>query len=532
MRTLFLSLLFSTAAVVALSALSLAQLDNSASETSTVGKPAPVQLRHVAVAPEVAGLAVELMLSGPVAPKLTMLDSPPRVVVDLPNTVAVTPQRHISVGSEGAKAVRVGMNGKVPPTTRIVVELTRPLEYKIVPGSNDNLILRLHTFSANPSGSVQPADQRKEATRSVTEIAALPSAPAQPAGGQPAPTAPDRSVTEAAALPSAPVQPAERQPAPTAPDRSVTEVAASPSAPAQPAQGEPAPTARKPAAGLTRVRPTNDSSANNVSDNSAREQEHQRLGTKSEVAGMTGHAAKAAENYRRYCTGCHGDIGDGNGENAQWLDPRPRNFTLGIFKCRSTPTGTLPTDQDLYDTIGRGLNTSYMPQWLTLTRQERADLVAYVKHFAPRFVKEKPGPPITIPPEPKLTAERIKNGQQVFLKVECWKCHGPEGGANGPSADTLTDDQNRPIKAFNFQEEIRFKCGDTDQDLYRIFMTGLDGTPMPSFADNIKPDDAWDLVFYLRSLQPMHSQEKDLAKQLGLKPINPSAAASSATPQQ
>ena len=253
---------------------------------------------------------------------------------------------------------------------------------------------------------------------------------------------------------------------------------------------------------------------------------------KSEAAGKTGHAAKAAENYRRYCAGCHGDLGDGNGENGQWLDPRPRNFTLGIFKCRSTPTGTLPTDDDLYDTIGRGLNTSNMPQWLPLTRQERVDMVAYVKHFAARFEKEKPGEPIKIPPEPEVTADRIKAGQQVFQKVECWKCHGAEGRANGPSADTLTDDQNRPIKPYNFQEETRFKCGETDQDLYRIFMTGLDGTPMPSFADNIKPDEAWDLVFYLRSLQPMHTKEKDLAKQLGLKPINPNATPSTAAPQQ
>ena len=41
-------------------------------------------------------------------------------------------------------------------------------------------------------------------------------------------------------------------------------------------------------------------------------------------------------------------------------------------------------------------------------------------------------------------------------------------------------------------------------------MTGLDGTPMPSFADNIKPDEAWDLVFYLRSLQPLQHQRKRL----------------------
>ena len=64
------------------------------------------------------------------------------------------------------------------------------------------------------------------------------------------------------------------------------------------------------------------------------------------------------------CIGCHGDIGDGNGENTPWMEPfKPRNFTLGIFKCRSTPTGTLPTDDDLFRTLHRGLNTSDMPHW-------------------------------------------------------------------------------------------------------------------------------------------------------------------------
>ena len=263
-----------------------------------------------------------------------------------------------------------------------------------------------------------------------------------------------------------------------------------------------------------------------------KDQQDQWLGTESHVAGMTGHAGAARTNYRRYCTGCHGDLGDGEGENAQWIDPKPRNFTLGIFKCRSTPTGTLPTDDDLYDTVGRGLITSNMPQWLPLTAQNRADLVAYVKHFSPRFQKEKPGESLKIPPEPEVTPDRVKAGQEVFRKVECWKCHGVEGRGNGPSADTLTDDQNRPIKPYNFHDETRFKCGTTDQDLYRIFMTGLDGTPMPSFADNVKPDEAWDLVFYLRSLQPMHSKEKDIARQLGLKPINPNAAPAAPAPQQ
>jgi mono/diheme cytochrome c family protein len=250
-----------------------------------------------------------------------------------------------------------------------------------------------------------------------------------------------------------------------------------------------------------------------------------RIGMESHIGAITGHAKDAKGDYRRYCVVCHGENGDGNGESFPWVDPKPRDFQLGIFKCRSTPTGTLPTDEDLFNTIARGMDRSNMPQWSTFTKQERADLVAWIKHFSPRWVSEKPGTPITIPPEPEVTADRIKAGRDVFARVQCWKCHGVLGQANGPSASTLQDDLGRPIAAFNFTEGARPKCGDTDRDIYRIFMTGLDGTPMPSFADNIKPDEAWDLVFYLRTLMKPNSKEKQMAKQLALKPVDPNAPA-------
>ena len=257
-------------------------------------------------------------------------------------------------------------------------------------------------------------------------------------------------------------------------------------------------------------------------------QEEQNLGMEAHVGKLTGHAQDAKMLYRRYCVGCHGVLGDGEGENAVWIDPKPRNFTLATFKCRSTPSGTLPTDADLYDSVGRGLQSSNMPSWNPLSDQMRVNLVAYVKHFSDRFKTEKPGTPIEIPAEPALTPDRVLAGQAVFKKLECWKCHGVTGRGNGPSADTLTDDQNRPIKPFDFHDQTKFKCGTDDRSLYRIFMTGLDGTPMPSFADNVKPEEAWDLVFYLRTLQPAtreNSKEREIAKQLGLKPINPNPPA-------
>ena len=138
--------------------------------------------------------------------------------------------------------------------------------------------------------------------------------------------------------------------------------------------------------------------------------------------------------------------------------------------------------------------------------------MAWIKHFSPRWQNEKAGDPIQIPPEPEVTAERIKAGQEVFNRVQCWKCHGVEGKANGPSASTLQDDLGRPILPYNFTDGGRLNVRTTDSDLYKIFMTGLDGTPMPSFADNIKPDEAWDLVFFLRTLQPFTPRRKNLPR--------------------
>jgi len=230
----------------------------------------------------------------------------------------------------------------------------------------------------------------------------------------------------------------------------------------------------------------------------------------SHMGKLTGHADSGKQLYYRFCWGCHGFRGDGVGENwlptgsypaMPYLNIQPRNFDAAVFKCRSTPTGTLPTDDDLYNSVGRGFVMTNMPSWISLTNQQRADLVAFIKTFSPRFKAEKPGDPIKVPAEPKVTAESIKHGQELFQKLECWKCHGPEGRGDGPSASTLTDSNDQPIRPYNFAVGSRFKCGATNHDLYKIFMTGLDGTPMPSFADVIKPEDGWDLVHFLRTLQ-------------------------------
>jgi mono/diheme cytochrome c family protein len=221
----------------------------------------------------------------------------------------------------------------------------------------------------------------------------------------------------------------------------------------------------------------------------------------SHIGKLTGHAKSGKELYRRYCITCHGVYGDGAGDSAPHLNPKPRDFTKATFKCRSTPSGSLPTDSDLYDTLSRGVYNSGMPSWKPLTRQQRADLVAYIKTFSPRFTEEKPGAPLSISAEPPTSAESIQRGAQLFQKLNCWSCHGKGGRGDGPSALTLTDSKGYPIAPFDLTSGTHFKCGQTDRDLFRDLTTGLDGTPMPSFADALKPDQIWDLVHYIQTLR-------------------------------
>lgn len=220
----------------------------------------------------------------------------------------------------------------------------------------------------------------------------------------------------------------------------------------------------------------------------------------SHIGKLTGHADQGKKLYQRYCIGCHGEHGDGRGENAPHVDPKPRDFTTGTFKCRSTPSGTIPLDADLFNTIGRGLYSTAMPPWRPLTRQQRADLVAYVKSFSPRFQEEKPGAPLETPPEPPTTQESIDRGRELYqTTIKCALCHGKGGRGDGPSAATLTDDKGLSSTPYDFTSSTHFKCGESDQDLYKVLMTGLDGSPMASFSNSLKPEQAWDVVHYVRT---------------------------------
>ncbi len=149
----------------------------AAAETQSTGTEAPkhATLQNLRLVRGDDGISLEITARGKVVPQLSTLDHPARVVVDLPNTVAATSQNHISVGSEGVKEVRVGMDGQTPPTTRVVVDLERACRYELVPGSDNKLVLKLHP-PVSAAKALQPVAAPKSAVANAPQPATAPQA--------------------------------------------------------------------------------------------------------------------------------------------------------------------------------------------------------------------------------------------------------------------------------------------------------------------------------------------------------------------
>jgi len=120
----------------------------AAADTPGKGVVTASALQRLEVAHGQDGLSVMFMAKGVLAPKVTTLDSPARIVVDLPNTVMATGQHHIAVGDNGVKAVRIGMSGSVPPTTRVVVDLDATRQSELVAGQDGRFILKIQGAKA------------------------------------------------------------------------------------------------------------------------------------------------------------------------------------------------------------------------------------------------------------------------------------------------------------------------------------------------------------------------------------------------
>jgi cytochrome c oxidase cbb3-type subunit 2 len=214
----------------------------------------------------------------------------------------------------------------------------------------------------------------------------------------------------------------------------------------------------------------------------------------------TADAAAGKALYLQECAGCHGDRGDGRGPAAEFIDPKPRNFLAGPFKLRSTASGQPPASADILRVIERGIPGTAMPSFSFLTEDERERIAAYVLKVADVLDEEEPeAVPADPSAAPPVTPESVARGKQLFVDAGCANCHGESGKGDGPTAGQMKDSEGNPVRPRDFTDG-RFRGGGGRADLYLRLSTGMDGTPMPAYADVLEPADRWAVVDYVQTL--------------------------------
>jgi mono/diheme cytochrome c family protein len=217
--------------------------------------------------------------------------------------------------------------------------------------------------------------------------------------------------------------------------------------------------------------------------------------------------------YQRNCLVCHGAYGDGHGEMGRELKPPPRHFGRGLFKYRSTPAGALPTDADLDRTIRGGLAGTAMPIFSNLSDREIRSVIEYVKSFSPRWRNPTNyAPALVLPPLPlwfddkSLLSVRAENGRALF-GMTCATCHGPDGSGRGATAANLEDAWGQLATPTDLRQQT-LRSGRTLEAVYRVLLTGIEGTPMPSFAETLTEEQRWEIVAFIAQLRRDHTAGK------------------------
>lgn len=243
--------------------------------------------------------------------------------------------------------------------------------------------------------------------------------------------------------------------------------------------------------------------------------------------------------YQQRCVQCHGVSGDGAGPSAHYMYPRPRDYRKGIFKFTSTPYGVRPLREDLLRTVRQGIRGTSMPGFALLHEQDLQAVVDYVILLSRRgeleqqligladaedavdeeIVKTELIPTVLLrwseaaamevlptTPQPRFTLDHVERGKQAFQAKGCTKCHGVDG--RGQTKENRgTDAWGHQTRAADLTSGM-LHGGNRPQDIYRRIYSGINGTPMPSFANALKeePDTVWDLVAYVLSVSNRRRQ--------------------------
>jgi cytochrome c oxidase cbb3-type subunit 2 len=205
--------------------------------------------------------------------------------------------------------------------------------------------------------------------------------------------------------------------------------------------------------------------------------------------------ARGAELFDRHCANCHGATGDGAGPNTCALEPHAAALKNGVYTLRTTEHEALPTDEDIFRTITRGIHGTAMPPWFALAERDRWALVAHVKALSKQFEEDTAPRPFELGTAPAPTGERLTHGRTIYMSGGCASCHGAKGNGDGAAASSL------PIQPRAFTRG-HFHRGSSVAEIHMTLVTGLDGTPMGSFAKILHDDELWDVALYVHALAP------------------------------
>ncbi|HZJ70634.1 MAG TPA: cytochrome c [Planctomycetota bacterium] len=244
-------------------------------------------------------------------------------------------------------------------------------------------------------------------------------------------------------------------------------------------------------------------------------------------------AARGYEVYGRWCVGCHGPEGRGDGAAAAFLDPLPRDFQSASFKFRSTPSGELPRLDDVMHVVRCGLRGSAMPSFPLLPQEELRDVSAFVLSLAELGLARREVEsvledeeltldrlladtarfgalraevladayeevwPVAMPPQPPDDEASRARGAELY-RQQCVACHGESGRGDGKSSYHLRDSRDAVIRPRDFTTGI-FRAGSRPEDLFLRLRTGLNGTPMPAVSGS--DEDLWHLTHYILGLK-------------------------------
>jgi mono/diheme cytochrome c family protein len=229
------------------------------------------------------------------------------------------------------------------------------------------------------------------------------------------------------------------------------------------------------------------------------------------------------ELYGHHCSPCHGLDGDGQGTATRSLFPAPRNFRTSKFRLLSTVNG-VPAPADLDVVLVRGIPGASMPSFQQFAEAARAKLIDEVLRLRREGVRESvvqtlrdeyqeddidaeevrkildlqltPGATVAVPAWGQATEALIRQGQEIYVKQNCPRCHGRDG--TGDTGLYLADEEGYPTRPRNLVWE-EFKSGHDPPSVFVRIRLGLPGTPMAA-NPNLSEQELAALVHYVRSL--------------------------------